>query len=188
MVGQLLQEGKEFIEQVYIPDLLAIASFYKDWGAIGKGFGNYMSYGDFPTNGYGDVSGFKFPQGIILNNDLSKVYDVDHRNGDIEEFVNNSWYNYSDGDDKGKHPWEGETNIKYTGPKPPYEHLNVEEKYSFVKTPRWKGKPMEVGPLARLLVGYARGNKEIQDAVNGCFSSFRCSCRCIVLNLGKNCC
>ncbi|MCK5440388.1 MAG: nickel-dependent hydrogenase large subunit [Maribacter sp.] len=166
-VGKLLQEGKTFIEQVYIPDLLAIASFYKDWGTIGKGFGNYMSYGDFPTNGYADISNFKFPQGVILNRDLSKVNDVDHRNGDIEEFINNSWYDYPDGNEVGKHPWEGETNINYTGPKPPYDNLDVEQKYSFIKTPRWQGKPMEVGPLARLLVGYGRGNKEIQDAVNG---------------------
>jgi len=166
-VGKLLQEGKTFIEQVYIPDLLAIASFYKDWGAIGKGFGNYMSYGDFPTNGYADISNFKFPQGVILNRDLSKVHDVDHRNGDIEEFINNSWYDYPDGNEVGKHPWEGETNINYTGPKPPYDNLDVEKKYSFIKTPRWRGKPMEVGPLARLLVGYGRGNEEIQAAVNG---------------------
>jgi hydrogenase large subunit len=166
-VGKLLQEGKKFIEQVYIPDLLAIASFYKDWGAIGQGFGNYMSYGDFPTNGYADTSNFKFPQGVILNRDLSKVHDVDHRNGDIEEFINNSWYDYPDGNEVGKHPWDGETNINYTGPKPPYENLDVEKKYSFIKTPRWRGKPMEVGPLARLLVGYGRGNEEIQAAVNG---------------------
>ncbi len=167
LVGKLIKEGKDFVDQVYIPDLLAIASFYKDWGAIGKGFGNYMSYGDFPTNGYSDMSNFKFPQGVILNRDLSKVHDVDHRGDQIEEFVNNSWYeNYSEGQDKGRHPWEGETNIKYSGPKPPYTHLNVEEKYSFIKTPRWKGMPMEVGPLARLLVGYGRGNKEIQEAVN----------------------
>ena len=185
MVGKLLKEGKEFVEQVYIPDLLAIASFYKDWGAIGQGFGNYMSYGDFPTNGYNDISNFKFPQGVILNRDLSKVYDVDHRNEDIEEFVNNSWYNYSDGDDKGKHPWEGETNINYTGPQPPYEHLNVEEKYSFIKTPRWKGMPMEVGPLARLLVAYARGNKEVQDAVNGALSHLDVPVDALFSTLGR---
>ena len=185
MVGRLLEEGKRFIEQVYIPDLLAIASFYKDWGAIGKGFGNYMSYGDFPTNGYADISNFKFPQGVILNRDLSKVYDVDHRNEDIEEFVNNSWYDYSDGNDKGKHPWEGETNINYSGPKPPYEHLNVEEKYSFIKTPRWKGEPMEVGPLARLLVGYARGNKEIQDAVNAALSHLDVPVDALFSTLGR---
>ena len=185
-VGQLLKEGKQFIEQVYIPDLLAIASFYKDWGGIGKGIGNYMSYGDFPTNGYADQSSFKFPQGVILNRDLSKVYDVDHRNGDIEEFVNNSWYdNYAEGADTGRHPWEGETNIKYSGPKPPYKQLDVEQKYSFVKTPRWQGKPMEVGPLSRMLVGYARGNKEIQDAVNGALSHLNVPVDALFSTLGR---
>ena len=186
-VGKLLKEGKDFIDQVYIPDLLAIASFYKDWGAIGKGFGNYMSYGDFPTNGYADMSGFKFPSGIILNGDLSKVLDVDHRNSEeIEEFVNNSWYDdYAEGKDKGRHPWEGETNIKYSGPKPPYDYLNVEEKYSFIKTPRWKGLPMEVGPLARLLVGYGRGNKEIQAAVNAALTHLNVPVDALFSTLGR---
>ena len=185
-VGKLLKEGKQFIEQVYIPDLLAIASFYKDWGAIGKGIGNYMSYGDFPTNGYNDPSSFKFQSGVILNRDLTKVHDVDHRNGDIEEFVNNSWYdNYAEGADTGRHPWEGETNIKYSGPKPPYKHLDVEQKYSFIKTPRWQGKPMEVGPLARLLVGYGRGNKEIQDAVNGALSHLNVPVEALFSTLGR---
>ncbi len=184
-VGKLLEEGKRFIEQVYIPDLLAIASFYKDWGAIGKGFGNYMSYGDFPTNGYADVSSFKFPQGVILDRDLSKVLDVDHRNGDIEEFINNSWYDYPDGNEVGKHPWDGETNIKYSGPKPPYVSLDVSTKYSFIKTPRWRGKPMEVGPLARLLVGYGRGNKEIQDAVNGALAHLNVPVDALFSTLGR---
>ncbi len=185
-VGKLLEEGKRFIEQVYIPDLLAIASFYKDWGAIGKGFGNYMCYGDFPTNGYNDISSFKFQQGIILDRDLSKVYDVDHRNDDIEEFVNNSWYdNYAEGADKGKHPWDGETNIKYSGPKPPYEYLDIDQKYSFIKTPRWKGKPMEVGPLARLLVNYGRGNKEVQEAVNGALSHLEVPVDALFSTLGR---
>jgi hydrogenase large subunit len=184
-IGTLLEEGKNFIEQVYIPDLLAIASFYKDWGAIGKGFGNYMSYGDFPTNGYNDVSSFKFPQGVILDFDLSKVHDVDHRSNDIVEYVNNSWYDYSDGNDKGKHPWEGETNINYTGPKPPYDFLNVEDKYSFVKTPRWRDKPMEVGPLARLLVSYARGNKEVQEAVNGALKHLNVPVEALFSTLGR---
>jgi len=185
-IGKLLKEGKDFIDQVYIPDLLAIASFYKDWGAIGKGIGNYMSYGDFPTNGYGDPSNFKFAQGVILNRDLSTVHDVDHRNGDIEEFVNNSWYtDYAEGANTGRHPWDGETNIEYSGPTPPFDHLDVEGKYSFVKTPRWQGKPVEVGPLARLLVGYARGNEEIQEAVNGALSHLEVPVDALFSTLGR---
>src|SRR5210317_519164 len=185
-VGKLLKDGYDFIDQVYIPDLLAIASFYKDWGAIGKGIGNYMSYGDFPTNGYGDPSNFKFAQGVILNRDLSTVHDVDHRNGDIEEFVNNSWYtDYAEGANTGRHPWDGETNIEYSGPTPPFDHLDVEGKYSFVKTPRWQGKPVEVGPLARLLVGYARGNEEIQEAVNGALSHLEVPVDALFSTLGR---
>ncbi len=185
-IGKLLKEGKNFIEQVYIPDLLAIASFYKDWGAIGKGIGNYMSYGDFPTNGYGAPSNFKVQQGVLLNRDLSKVHDVDHRNGDIEEFVNNSWYkDYAEGATTGRHPWDGETNIEYSGPTPPFDQLDVEGKYSFVKTPRWQGKPMEVGPLSRLLVGYARGNEEIQDAVNGALSHLEVPVDALFSTLGR---
>ncbi|MEZ4919450.1 MAG: nickel-dependent hydrogenase large subunit [Saprospiraceae bacterium] len=167
-VRSKLEEGKRFIDEVYIPDLLAIASFYKNWGAIGKGFGNYMSYGEYPTAGYNspDIGSFKFQQGIILDRDISKVIDVNHRNDDIQEFVNNSWYDYSGDANGGKHPWDGETNINYSGPKPPYKHLDVDQKYSFIKTPRWQGMPMEVGPLARVLVNYGRGDKETQDAVN----------------------
>lgn len=166
-IGDLLKEAKTFVEQVYIPDLLAVAPYYLDWGGIGSGVGNYMAYGDLPTNGYADPAGYKFPAGVILNQDLSTVHPVDHRNTDeIKEFINKSWYDYTDGNELGKHPWEGQTNINYTGPKPPYEHLNVDQSYSFVKTPRWKGEPMEVGPLARMLVGYASGRDDFKAVVD----------------------
>jgi hydrogenase large subunit len=185
-VGKLMEEGKRFVEQVYIPDLLAIASFYKDWGGIGKGFGNYMSYGEYPTNGYRDVSGFKFPQGVILDRDLSKVHEVNHRDNDeIREFINNSWYDYSNGNDESLHPWDGETNINYTGPKPPYDHLDIDKKYSFIKTPRWKGKPMEVGPLSRILVGYATGNKEIQEEVGAVLNYLDVPAEALFSTLGR---
>jgi hydrogenase large subunit len=166
-VGKLLDDAQDFINKVYLPDLLAVASFYKDWGAIGGGLPNYLVYGDLPTRGYGDPSGFKFPRGAILNRDLSTVHEVDGKNVEqIQEFIAHSWYEYSDGDASGKHPWSGETRLKYTGPKPPYTHLNVESKYSWLKTPRWNGNPMEVGPLARMLVAYASGRKDVQEVVN----------------------
>ncbi|HCT22616.1 MAG TPA: hydrogenase 1 large subunit, partial [Chitinophagaceae bacterium] len=147
-VKQLMEDGQRFIEQVYIPDLMAIASFYKDWGAIGGGLGNYLAYGDLPWNGFGDTSSYKFPSGAILNKDISKVHDVDLRKEDeIQEFINHSWYSYKGGDNVGLHPWKGESVINYTGPKPPFEHLDTTQKYSYLKTPRWKGHAMEVGPL-----------------------------------------
>ena len=186
MVGQLLNEAKEFIEMVYIPDLLAVAGFYKDWGGIGGGLPNYLAYGDLPTRGYGDPSGFKFPRGAILNRDLTKVHEVDGKDASqVQEFISHSWYEYSDGDQAGKHPWVGETKLAYTGPKPPYEQLNVDQKYSWLKTPRWKGNPMEVGPLARLLVAYASGRKEVQDAVNGVLAALNVPVGALFSTLGR---
>ena len=185
-VGQLLEQGKRFVEQVYLPDLVAIAGFYKDWGAIGKGFGNYMAYGDFPTNGYNDPSSFKFPSGVIKNFDVSTVHEIDHKDStEIVEYVNKSWYDYAGGNEVGLHPWDGETKINYSGPKPPYEHLDVDQKYSFVKTPRWKGEPMEVGPLARMLVGYAHGREEFTDIVNSTLSTLDVPVTALFSTLGR---
>ena len=165
-VGKLFDDGMEFIEQVYVPDLLAVAPYYLDWGGIGGGLQNYLAYGDLPLNGYGDVARFKFPRGAILNRNLNEVLEVDGKNLDqIQEFISHSWYEYSDGNEVGKHPWNGETKFNYTGPQPPYEQLNVNEKYSWLKTPRWKGNAMEVGPLARLLVAYASGSTEVKDLI-----------------------
>jgi len=166
-VGKLLADAKTFVEQVYIPDLLAIASFYKDWGAIGGGLRNYLCYGDLPTHGFGDPSQFKFPRGAILDRDLSKIHEVDaHDPQQVKEFIPHSWYEYAAGDAAGLNPWDGETKLNYTGPQPPYDQLNVEGKYSWLKTPRWKNNAMEVGPLARMLVGYGAGRQDIQEAVN----------------------
>lgn len=185
-VGTLLKEAKEFVNQVYIPDLLAVAPYYLDWGGIGGGLPNYLAYGDLPTNGYADIANFKFPRGAILNRDLSTVHDVDGSNlEEVQEFIAHSWYNYSDGDDVGKHPWEGETKLNYTGPKPPYDQLNVEEKYSWLKTPRWKGHPMEVGPLARMLVAYASGRKDVQELVNSVLGKLNVPVTALFSTLGR---
>jgi len=166
-VGKLLEDAKTFVEQVYIPDLMAIASYYKnDWGAIGGGLSNYLVFGDLPMNGYADVGNFKFPRGIIMNRNLSEVIPIDTSDPDqIQEFIAHSWYDYKGGDAAGKHPWQGETKLNYTGPEPPFEHLDVSGKYSWLKTPRWKGNPMEVGPLSRMLVGYASGRDEFKEVV-----------------------
>lgn len=185
-VKQLLDDGKRFIEQVYIPDILAVASFYKDWGAIGGGLGNYLVYGDLPTNGFRDASSFKFPAGAILNKDLSKVHEVNMReDSEIQEFITKSWYEYEGGDKVGLHPWKGETKLKYTGPQPPYEHLNTDEKYSFLKTPRWKGHAMEVGPLARVLVGYAKGIPEFKEVVDAALKHLDVPAAALFSTLGR---
>jgi hydrogenase large subunit len=167
MVSGLIQQAIEFVEQVYIPDLLAVAPYYADWASIGGGLENYLVYGDLPTRGYNEPESYKFPRGAILGRNLNEVHDVNGKDQEeIKEYIAHSWYEYAGGNDAGLHPWDGETEFNYTGPKPPYEHLNVEEKYSWLKTPRWRGHAMEVGPLARMLVAYASGNTEVQDIVN----------------------
>ena len=186
MVGKLFDDAQQFIEQVYIPDLLAVAPYYLDWGGIGGGLSNYLSYGDLPMNGYADISKFKFPRGIILNRDVSKVHPVDGKDAEqIQEFIAHSWYEYSDGDANGKHPWVGETKLNYTGPKPPYDHLNVEGKYSWLKTPRWKGQAMEVGPLARVLVGFASGREEFVDVVKFALKTLNVPVGALFSTLGR---
>lgn len=166
LVGSLIKQAIEFVEQVYMPDLLAIAGFYKDWGAIGGGLSNYLAYGDLPTGSYSDIASFKLPRGAILDRNLAEVHEVNGKDREeIKEYISHSWYRYAEGDQAGKHPWAGETEFNYTGPKPPYEQLDVEGKYSWLKTPRWKGHPMEVGPLSRMLVAYASGVNEVKEVV-----------------------
>ena len=166
LVKRLIDQADEFFNEVYIPDLLAVAGFYKDWAGYGGGLSNYLSYGEFPTKGYNQPDSFKYPRGVILNRDLSVVHPVNATDSqEIKEYIAHSWYTYEKGDNEGIHPWAGETQIKYTGPKPPFETLAGFDKYSFLKTPRWKEQPMEVGPLARLLVAFASGRTDVQDLV-----------------------
>ncbi len=164
-ISGLAKKAQEFVDQVYIPDVLAIAPFYLDWAGHGAGVGNFMSYGEFPNDTVRNTQNTWLPSGIILNKDLSRVHKVDHNK--VTEYVTRSWYNYSDGDAKAKHPYDGETNYKYTGPKTPYDFLDTDAKYSWLKAPRYDNKSMEVGPLARMLVAYASGHERVQEAVNG---------------------
>ncbi len=185
MVAGLLAQAKQFVEQVYLPDLLAIAPSYLDWTAIGGGVKNYLCYGDLPTNGFADVGRFKFVRGAVLDRDLSHVHEVDPRDpAGIQEFVDHSWYSY-EGSGGGRHPWEGETTFNFTGPKPPYEHLNVDGKYSWLKTPRWKGHAMEVGPLSRMLVGYAAGNAEVKEVVTEALTTLNAPASVLFSTLGR---
>lgn len=166
-ISQLIDEAKAFVNQVYIPDLLAIGSYYKDW-TYGGGLNNYLSYGDFAPKDHYDISSYRMPRGVILNGDLTKVHDIDLKDtSQIQEFVDHSWYEYEGKTkDGGLHPFEGETNLNYTGPEAPYNHLNTDEAYSWIKAPRYKGQPMETGPLARIMIGYALGNKEVKTLVD----------------------
>jgi len=155
---------QEFVDQVYLPDTLAIASFYKDWFERGEGVGNFLTCGDFPASGYGDVSDYLIPPGVILDRDLSTIHPLDLNDPEqVQEYIAHSWYDYKDGKNAGLHPYDGETKLNYTGPKPPYSHLDVEKDYSWLKAPRWRGRAMEVGPLARVLMLYASGHEPTRE-------------------------
>jgi hydrogenase large subunit len=182
-LSEIAKTAQTFVEQVYIPDVLAVAGFYRDWFGRGEGLGNFLSYGEYPQGGLRDTSRYFLPRGAILGRDLSKVYPVDP--AQVSEYVTHSWYEYSGGDLAGKNPYEGETRPKYTGPKPPFEHLNVEEKYSWLKSPRFMDTPMEVGPLSRMLVAYASGHAEVKELVNGVLTKLNAPATALFSTLGR---
>lgn len=162
----LIADGRNFVSRVYVPDVLAIASFYKEWASLGAGIGNYMAYGDYPEDDSANPTPF-LPTGIVYGRDLSKIGPVDQAR--ITEQVAHSWYDYAEGNAAALNPYKGETQPHYTGPKPPYQFLEVDQKYSWLKSPRYDGAAMEVGPLARMLVAYKVGRparaKELVDKV-----------------------
>jgi hydrogenase large subunit len=164
-VTQIIEQMQSFVDEVYVPDTLAIASFYKDWFKTGEGLGNFMTYGDFPAAGSQDPKTFLVPRGAILGRDLSHIEGGIDLNAetDIQEFVAHSWYDYGGGKDTGLHPYRGETHLSYSGPQPPYQNLDTSASYSWIKSPRWKGRAMEVGPLARVLMLYAGGHEPTKD-------------------------
>jgi hydrogenase large subunit len=166
-VQDIIARMRQFVDEVYLPDTLAIAGFYKDWATQGEGLGNFLCYGDFPSRSIFDTSSFMVPRGAILGRDLSHVEEVDLDDpAQIQEFVSHAYYDYAGGKDRGLHPYDGETVLNYTGPKPPFTQLEVEQAYSWLKSPRWRGKSMEVGPLARMLLLVASGHEQAKELVD----------------------
>jgi hydrogenase large subunit len=185
-VQDIINKMRSFVDQVYVPDTLAIAGFYRDWGMRGEGLGNFLTFGDLPEKGMDDPSSYLIPPGAILDRDLSTVHEVDMNDADqINEYVAHSWYDYSGGKTEGLHPYQGETNLNYTGPTPPYKHLDVEQSYSWLKAPRWRGKSMEVGPLARVLMLYAKGHEQTRELVDSTLKQLDVPVRALFSTLGR---
>ena len=193
LVQSIIDKMRVFVDQVYVPDTVAVAGFYKDWFFRGEGLGNFLVLGDFPSAEPGsnlrDPSSWWIPPGAILDRNLDEVHEVDLRAGaEVQEFVAHSWYNYADGKDQGLHPWDGETKLDYEGrggPKTPYKQLNIEEGYSWLKSPRWKGKAMEVGPLARVLLLYAKGDEATRALVDSTLATLGADKRALFSTLGR---
>jgi hydrogenase large subunit len=194
LVGKIIDDTIAFIEQVYIPDLLAIASFYKDWAKWGGGLAskNLLAYGDFPdiANDHTNKS-LLLPRGAIVGGNLKEVQDVDLKDpGQIQEFVAHSWYKYPD-EAKGLHPFDGVTEPNFVlgkntkGSRTEIKEIDESAKYSWVKSPRYKGEPMEVGPLARWVVGYALGRSDIKEPVDAVLKKLDVPITALFSTLGR---
>jgi [NiFe] hydrogenase large subunit/hydrogenase large subunit len=183
---QFVANARDFVTRVYIPDLMAIASFYKDWAGHGRGVGNYLAYGEYPDDDSASPVLF-LPRGIIRGRDLSKVEPFDQSK--VTEYVSHSWYQYQAGDGAALHPYQGETNPNYTGPTPPYELLgleaNTDKKYSWLKSPRYDGEPMEVGPLARMLVAFVSGHARVKELVSAVLKQLNVGPEALFSTLGR---
>ena len=179
-----IDEALEFCRNVYVPDALAIGTIYKQKGWLyggGLAASNVMDYGTYEKVAY-DHSTQQLPGGAILNGNWDEIHPVDPRDPEqVQEFVTHSWYQYPD-NDKGLHPWDGITDPHYElgantkGTRTAIESVDESAKYSWVKAPRWRGHAMEVGPLARYILGYAharQGNPHCQRVMEQLDSSLR---------------
>jgi hydrogenase large subunit len=150
-VKTLFDEVTGFIQQAYIPDICAIGAMYADWLKYGAGVTNYLAVPDLPVDA--KASKFDLPGGTIMNGDISTVREIKsfedpYFRDNVTESIARSYYK----GDHQKHPFEGVTD-------PAFNDWNADGKYSWVKAPRFQDKPMQVGPLAQVLVGFALGHE-----------------------------
>jgi hydrogenase large subunit len=149
-IRELLSDVVRFINEVYVVDVCAVAAMYPEWFKIGGGVKNYLAVPDLPLDSAG--SSYDLPGGYILNGDLAgtrpfKTASDKMFRDSVTEDVTHAYYEGG----KPLHPWKGETEPEFTG-------WNGDKKYSWVKAPRFNGQPMQVGPLAQVLVGFAQGH------------------------------
>jgi hydrogenase large subunit len=170
LIKSLFDEVTAFVQQVYVPDACAVASFYPEWLGYGAGVTNYLAVPDLPTDA--KATTFDLPGGVILDGALSGVRPItDHHNVTlIREVTENVSRAYYEGKNT-RHPWEGETVPEYNG-------YDAAGKYSWVKAPRYDGKPMQVGPLAQVLVGYAQGHALTRKWADAALSTVSTSAKC----------
>ena len=153
-----LQEMRDFIDNIYIPDVLAVAGAYSDYFAIGQGCGNLVSYGVFDLSKEEKAA---LGRDQLLTKGTTSLSDLTHRSFEaskITEDVTHSWFDNS----SGLHPSQGETEpdaFKSDG-------------YSWLKSPRYGGEVYEAGPLARMVVNYVAGDPTTQKLVNDTLAHF----------------
>jgi Ni,Fe-hydrogenase I large subunit len=175
----LAAQALDFVQHVYLPDLMLIASHYDQWADLGAGPGDFLSYGDFP----GSDGTRWLPRGIVLDSALdAPPQALDPAR--VQEFVAHSWYAYTQGDAAGLHPSQGETQPNYTGPQPPYDRIDT-TKYSWLKAPRYDGRAMEVGPLARMAVAYAAGHARTRQVIDDALAQLGLGPAALTSTLGR---
>jgi [NiFe] hydrogenase large subunit len=169
----LTRETQDFVKKVYIPDLLAVASFYKDWGGIG-GTTNFLAYGDFAETD-AEPESLYMPRGLIVNRDVGGVKPVDQAS--VTEDVTHGWYEKGD----AKHPWSGETKPIQEDP----EYRPGSGQYTWLKAPRYEDLSSEVGPLARVLVAYGKGHEAIKPLVDSTLQKLDVPVAALFSTLGR---
>lgn len=158
----------EFIHRAYYADVVMAAKMFGKEQSVLKGCNlrNFISHAEMQIG----ADEYLFSSGIVMNGDLSKVLPIDENL--IKEEVTSSWYKYENTQEKALHPYDGQTNPEYTGfvdgesvgASGKQEHtklLDIKGKYSWIKSPRYNDTPMEVGPLATVVVGLAAKNPYI---------------------------
>lgn len=163
---------QDFVDNVYIPDVFAVASTYMDYASIGAGCKNLMSYGMYDLDGKSaDYTTRErlFKQGTVSSDLKAGTLDISQ----ITEQVKHSWYADSS---TGKHPSHGET-----VPQP-----GKSGAYSWVKAPRYGGQVYEVGPLARIAVSYAKGDPKVKELVDGSLKKLKAGPAALFSVLGRH--
>jgi quinone-reactive Ni/Fe-hydrogenase large subunit len=157
----LLNKHRNFIKRAYLADVLMAGTVYADEALDGTGGGlkSFMSYGDFKLDDTGFYNAAQlFPSGVVLNGNLDELIPLDQSK--ITEDVTHAWY-------KGEtnlHPYEGVTDPDFTGferKDDGFAYLKTDGKYSWIKSPLYDDKRVEVGPLARIVVGLAAKDENI---------------------------
>lgn len=181
----MINRARRFVDEVYHPDVVAIAGFYKDYARIGISSPTLLSVGESGYSCSGNPAG-EPAAGLLLDGVYDKAVPFDHLK--IAEFITSSWYTYAEGDRAGRHPWQGETVPKYNGPTPPYKQLSDGQKYTWAKAPRYDGRPVQVGPNARLMVAVAQGHKPTVELVTKSLQTLGLQAENLNSTLGRTLC
>lgn len=185
----------DIVYNVYLPDLKAIASFYPEWFKYGAALSNknILCYGDFPevANDWSEKS-MLLPRGAIIDGKFDEIHDVDLRDPEqVQEFVDHSWYKYADGK-KGLHPWDGVTDHAFElppgsdGTATKFAWLGEAGKYSWIKSPRWKGHMMETGPLARVIMGVQKNMPQYKEPALALLKELNLPMEALFSTLGRH--